>query len=115
MPKDTDISYICNSMLETIFHRINNKYFYTLLVFLVWMLFFDNNNFIAQYKLNSTLSDMEMEKEYYLSEIEKDRQATFELMTDTLTLEKFGREQYLMKRDNEDIYLIVDEDYLCFP
>ena len=97
-------------MLETIFHRINNKYFFTLLIFLVWMLFFDNNNFIAQYKLNSTLSDMEMEKEYYLSEIEKDRQATFELITDTLTLEKFGREQYLMKRDNEDIYLIVDEE-----
>ena len=51
-----------------------------------------------------------MEKQYYISEIEKDRQATFELMTDTLTLEKFGREQYLMKRDNEDIYLIVDKE-----
>ena len=74
------------------------------------MLFFDNNNFIAQFRLNQTLNNLEMEKEYYLTEIEKDRQATFELMTDTLTLEKFGREQYLMKRDNEDIYLIVDEE-----
>ena len=74
------------------------------------MLFFDNNNFITQFRLNKTLNELEMEKEYYLTEIEKDRKATHELMTDTTTLEKFGREQYLMKRDNEDIYLIVDEE-----
>ena len=97
-------------MLNRLLHRLNNKYFITIFIFLVWMLFFDNNNFIAQFRLNQTLNNLEMEKEYYLTEIEKDRQATFELMTDTLTLEKFGREQYLMKRDNEDIYLIVDEE-----
>jgi len=98
-------------MLRKIFHRINNKYFYTLLIFGVWMLFFDNNSFIAQVRLHRTLSEMEQESEYYLTEIEKDRQATYELKTDTLTLEKFGREKYLMKRDNEDIYLIVDQDH----
>ena len=97
-------------MFYNLLHRLNNKYFITFFVFLVWMLFFDNNNFIAQFRLNRTLNDLEMERDYYLTEIEKDQQATFELITDTLTLEKFGREQYLMKRDNEDIYLIVDEE-----
>ncbi len=97
-------------MMNKMLHRFNNKYAITILVFGVWMLFFDNNNFIAQIRLNRTLHELEMEKEYYLSEIEKDRHATYELITDTLTLEKFGREQYLMKRDNEDIYLIVDEE-----
>lgn len=97
-------------MLNKIFKRINNKYFYTLLIFGVWMLFFDNNNFIAQVRLDRTLHELEMEKDYYLSEIAKDRQATLELMTDTTTLEKFGREQYLMKREHEDIYLIVGEE-----
>ena len=96
-------------MIRNILRRLDNKYFITLLVFGIWMLFFDNNNFIAQFRLNRTLNELEMEKEYYLSEIDKDRQATMELITDTLTLEKFGREQYLMKRDNEDIYLIVEE------
>lgn len=91
-------------------HHLNNKYAITIIVFGIWMLFFDNNNFIAQVRLNRSHHELEMEKQYYLSEIEKDRQATFELMTDTVTLEKFGREQYLMKRDNEDIYLIVDEE-----
>jgi len=96
-------------MIQDLLHRLNNKYFITILIFGVWMLFFDNNNFIAQFRLSTTLNELEMEKDYYLSEIEKDRQACYELRTDTLTLEKFGREQYLMKRDNEDIYLIVDE------
>ena len=91
-------------------HRLNNKYFITFFIFMVWMLFFDNHNLINQYRLNRTLNELEMERDYYLTEIEKDRQATFELMTDTVTLEKFGREQYLMKRDNEDIYLIVEEE-----
>jgi hypothetical protein len=80
------------------------------MIFLVWMLFFDNNNLITRYKLNKTLDELEAEKEYYLSEIEKDRRATMLLMTDTITLEKFGREQYLMKREHEDIFLIVDEE-----
>jgi hypothetical protein len=74
------------------------------------MLFFDPNNFIDQIRLNRTLKDLEMEKEYYLTQIENDHNAVLELITDTLTLEKFGREQYLMKRDEEDIYLIVDEE-----
>lgn len=97
-------------MLRNILHRLNNKYFITLLIFGVWMLFLDNNNFIAQYRLNKTLHEMYMEKEYYLTEIEKDKKSTHELMTDTTTLEKYGREKYLMKRDDEDIYLIVEEN-----
>ena len=97
-------------MFSKLPHRLNNKYFITFFIFIVWMLFFDYHNFIDQYRLNRTLHELEMERDYYLTEIEKDRQATFELMTDTVTLERFGREQYLMKRDNEDIYLIVEED-----
>jgi hypothetical protein len=74
------------------------------------MLFFDPHNFIDQIRLNTTLRNLEKEKEYYLGQIEKDQKAVLELITDTLTLEKFGREQYLMKRDEEDIYLIIDEE-----
>jgi hypothetical protein len=50
------------------------------------------------------------EKHYYLQEIESDKKATEELMTDTITLEKFAREKYMMKRDNEDIFLIVRDE-----
>ena len=89
---------------------LKNKYFYTILAFIVWMLFFDKNNFIYQFTLSSDLNNLKNEKEYYLSEIEVNDAATKELMTNTTTLEKFAREKYLMKRDNEDIYLIVDDE-----
>jgi cell division protein DivIC len=101
---------IKKQMLRKIFSRINNKYFYAGFVFGVWILFFDNNSFISQLRLNRTLNNLLQEKEYYLSEIAKDRQAAYELATDTLTLIKFGREQYLMKREHEDIYLIVEDE-----
>ena len=74
------------------------------------MLFFDRNNFIYQIGLLSELHEAEYEKQYYLDEINKDNKAIEELKTDTLTLEKFAREKYLMKRDNEDIFLIVKEE-----
>ena len=59
--------------MNKLLHHLNNKYAITIIVFGVWMLFFDNNNFIAQIRLNRSLHELEMEKQYYLSEIEKDR------------------------------------------
>jgi hypothetical protein len=55
------------------------------------------------------LKDLRDKKAYYLNEIEKDRKATYELNTNMKTLEKFAREKYLLKKDNEDIFLIVKE------
>lgn len=89
---------------------LKNKYFYTILAFLVWMLFLDKNNVFYQASLYSDLKNLNHEKEYYLSEIEINNAATNELITNNTTLEKFAREKYLMKRDNEDIYIVVDDD-----
>ncbi|NMM49404.1 septum formation initiator family protein [Flammeovirgaceae bacterium KN852] len=80
----------------------------SLLVFLVWMLFFDNTNFITTYKLRSKLNNLEKEKEYYqdnIQQVEKDRN---ELLSNTELLEKFARERYFMKKESEDLYIIVD-------
>lgn len=77
--------------------------------FLVWMLFVDSNDIYSQYKLKKKLSDLEGEKEYYvekIEEVEKDRQ---ELLSDEELLEKFAREKYLMKKKEEDLYIIVEE------
>ncbi len=86
-----------------------NKYIITSLVFIVWMIAIDKNNMIAQYKLRKELTDLRFKKAYYIKEIEKDRKATYELNTNMKTLEKFAREKYLLKRDNEDIFLIIKE------
>ena len=87
-----------------------NKYVLVITAFLVWLTFFDRNNFISQVKLGRTLSEKRAQKEFYLNEIAKDSISIHELMSDTVLLEKFGREKYLMKKDDEDIYLIVKEE-----
>jgi len=89
---------------------ITNKYLITIVAFVIWMVFFDDTNLREQARLTSQLKELKREKEFYLLGIENSRKAAEELMSDKEQLEKFAREQYLMKRDNEDIYIIVKED-----
>jgi cell division protein DivIC len=76
---------------------------------MVWMLFFDANDFITQIRLSSTKGDLIDEKEYYLQKIEEVKQERKELMSNPRLLEKFARERYLMKKPTEDIYIVIDE------
>jgi cell division protein FtsB len=73
------------------------------------MMFFDKNNVIQQIEMRQKLHQLENDKKYYTEEIIKDRQASEELLTSPEALEKLGREEYLMKRDSEDVFLIVRE------
>lgn len=95
--------------MKQVIKLFRNKYFLATTIFFGWLLFFDSNNLINQSKLSSSLSEMEQEKEFYLEEIEKNRAATEKLLNDKEVLEKFAREKYLMKKENEDIYIIVRE------
>lgn len=79
--------------------------------FAIWMLFFDNNSLLIHNDLNKDIKKLENEKEYYKKEIVKDNKAIKELKKEE-GLEKFAREEYYMKRDNEDIYLIEYQDSL---
>ncbi len=62
-----------------------------------------------QYRLTNSLNKLKTEKQYYLKEIEKNRIEIKELMTNEETLEKFAREKYLMKKKDEEIFVIVEE------
>lgn len=88
-----------------------NWFIIILVVFVVWMLFFDANSWLIHHELNTEIETLENEKEYYKKEIEKDNKAIKELTTEE-GLEKFAREQYYMKRDNEEIFIIEYEDSL---
>ncbi len=92
------------------FRFLKNKYILSLLIFFLWMLFFDQNNLLERRKLNGEYEQLMQEREYYMKKIEEDRKRIRELKTDNENLEKFAREQYLMKKDNEDIFIIVEED-----
>ena len=86
-----------------------NKYLMAVLVFLVWLMIFDNNSLIDRVKYLNILQEMEVEKQYYLERIEEDSRRLNELKTDRDNLEKFAREQFFMKKENEDVFVIVEE------
>jgi len=88
---------------------LKNKYLLAAVAFLTWMLFFDNNDILSQVRLRLKLSEYENKKAYYekkISEVKKEKE---ELLTNQASLEKFAREQYMMKKDNEDLFVIVPE------
>lgn len=86
-----------------------NKYVITIILFLVWIFFFDSNNLLSRFRINSELRKMKEQKEYYREEIKTNEITRDQLMYDLDEVETFGREKYLMKRDNEDIFLIIKE------
>ncbi len=88
---------------------LRNKYILTALGFFVWLLFFDQNNLTERHKIGSEYNQLIEERDYYLQKIDEDRKRINELKTDADNLEKFAREQYLMKKDNEDIFIIVED------
>lgn len=88
---------------------LKNKYAITAIIFFVWLLFFDQNNIISQIGYRMDLNKLEADKDYYEQEIKKTLEDLEELKTDPKTLEKFAREKYLMKKDNEELFVIVRE------
>jgi cell division protein DivIC len=88
---------------------LKNKYLIAFLFFAVWIIFFDQNNLIDRIVDIKKYNQMQQDKIYYQAKIKTDKHKLEELRTDRENLEKFAREQYLMKKDNEDIFIIKDE------
>lgn len=92
--------------VKEIFRKLNNRYVYTTILFLVVILFIDQFNLFEQIRLRKALKDQKQQIEYYEKELKASKQYLDDLNNDTATMEKVAREQYMMKRDNEVIYLI---------
>ena len=88
---------------------LKNKYVLTISVFAIWMLFFDQNNVVDRIKMTREIHQLEEDREYYLEQIRKDSARLSELTTNKENLEKYAREQFLMKKPNEDVFIIVEE------
>ncbi|MGX5820132.1 FtsB family cell division protein [Chitinophaga lutea] len=85
---------------------LRNKYLLVAAFMLALFLFFDRNNVFSQYQLFKEIRQMESQKEFYQTEIDKARQDQFELLSSPEKLEKFAREQYRMKKDDEDLFIV---------
>lgn len=94
---------------RNLFQRFANKYTIVGLLFIAWIALFDKYSFIDQLQLRAKISQMEKEKKYYQKKIEEDKRKKDELLGNRDNLEKFAREQHLMKKENEDIFIIVKD------
>jgi cell division protein DivIC len=81
----------------------------TSVLFVLWLLMFDQNNLNERRKNNRDYNQLLKERDYFQKKIEENGKRIQELKTNNDNLEKFAREQYLMKKDNEDIFIIVDD------
>ncbi len=93
-----------------ILKNIANKYLIAFVVFVVWIVYFDENNLIKHRQNLSELAQLEAQVDFYKLKIEADKRKLYELQTNDENLEKFAREQFLMKKADEDIFVIVEEN-----
>jgi len=84
---------------------LSNRYVLILLLFLIWIIFFDENSYLLQRELNKEINEIEKTNKYYKRETGADKKA-IENFKNSDSFEKFAREEYKMKRKDEDIYII---------
>ncbi len=91
------------------FRILRNKYVVTILLFTLWITFGDQNRLIDRYDNIQQLNHLKQQKEYYIQKIKEDQMHMQELISNKENLEKFARENYLMKKDNEDVFFVITE------
>ena len=85
-----------------------NKYTVTLAVFAIIIVFVDDNSLIDRYKAYREKRELQKEKAQYEENIKKDREFLEAIQSDPMALEKFAREEYKMKSEDEDVYIIKE-------
>lgn len=96
-------------MIKRIPRPLKSKYALAALAMLMWITFFHNNDLISQVSSRMKLQQLKEEQQYYRDQIEETKAAIHDLTTNMESLEKFAREHHHMKKDDEDLYLVVYE------
>ena len=89
-----------------LFTVIRNKYMIALIAFIVLMLFIDRNDFFAQLDRRHKLNALLESKQYYQQQIDQTKKNLADLQNNSAALEKYAREKFLLKKDNEDVFVV---------
>ncbi len=98
-----------NKLILRIPARFRNRYGLVAALMLAWITLFADNDIWTLWKNHRALSAMRDQREWYDRELARTKEQLAEIASDKDLLEKFARERYLMKRDNEDIFVLVAE------
>lgn len=96
-------------MLSRIPSFVKNFYFIFGFLFILWMIFFDSNDLINQFRAAGKLNDLKKEKAFYEEKIVQVKAEREAFLNNEEALEKFARENYLMKKKGEDVYIVIEE------
>lgn len=101
--------YTCSmKSFASLLNTLSNKYLLTGLLFVAWISFFDDRDLITNYKQRQELWKLEQSKKRYTELVEQTKVELQQLQTEPAQLERFAREKYRMKKDNEDLYIIPE-------
>lgn len=95
---------------SVVFKLVRNKWIVVTVLFLTWIIFFDENSIISHQKNKRRLYELKQQEEYYRERIEVDKQKLEDLKAGEEKLEKFAREQYYMSKSDEDVFVVTDDD-----
>lgn len=95
--------------LQFVLKIIKNRYFITLVVFLIWLIFIDHNNLMKRYDMIQENKKLKETKKEYKQKILETREAA-NAMDKKEYIEKIAREKYMMKKENEDIYIVTEKE-----
>jgi len=96
-------------LYEKIPDALKNKYLIVFVLFAIWITFLDEHNLIVLNKRTNILKEKQEEKQLLLEEIQTDSNTLHSLNNDPEAIEKFARENFLMKNENEDIFIIREK------
>ncbi|MEL7589221.1 MAG: septum formation initiator family protein [Prolixibacteraceae bacterium] len=97
-------------LLSTVLKKVRKDMLFAAAFFILWISFFDDYNLIQHFRNQNKLEQLTEQKEFLKTKIVSDQRKIYELRTNQKNLEKFAREQFLMKKENEEVFVIVEED-----
>lgn len=86
---------------------LRNRYALTLACFVVWMLFFDRDDILTQWSRQRQLNELNRSRDYYRQQILQARNELDSIKVDPAAIERIARERYLMKREDEELFVIT--------
>jgi cell division protein DivIC len=102
--------YRIQEIIERLPKPLRNKYLILLILFIIWIIFLDDYNLINQSKMQNKVDDLKEQKSFYITEIKSDSTEVHLLRNDSNAQEKFAREKFLMKKKNEDIFILREKE-----
>tara|TARA_Y100000385_G_scaffold186453_1_gene192649 strand:+ start:2671 stop:2973 length:303 start_codon:yes stop_codon:yes gene_type:complete len=94
-------------IFKLLLNKLKSPFILIGLLFVLWMFFFDSNSYLNHKRLSNDINQLQKDKRHYKEEIIKDSIALKELSSPE-GLEKYAREKYHMKKENEEIFLITE-------